>query len=188
MIDLSDVKGIVAGDKITDMLRKYKFVTGALYNTDASDDYTYQDAYCDLYRLGDAYSEKFKVQFFVLLEKMKNMSNISFKEAFETLQAVENKNEMTAASILVHTINPRFAIWDEQLASEFFKIQIPEDNDSVERFCKRYEDFSELFYAFTNSPEGDKIVKAFDERFPSAEIPDVIKVGFVICVVEDLKK
>ena len=126
MIEVSNVKEIVAGDKIADMLRKYKFVTGALYNTDASDDYTYQDAYCDLYRLNDGYSEKFITQFFYLLEEMKRMSNIFFREAFEKLLEVENGNVMTAASILVHTINPRFAIWDEKLAKEFFKLDIPQ--------------------------------------------------------------
>ena len=186
MIEVSNVKEIVASDKIADMLRKYKFVTGALFNTDASDDYTFQDAYCDLYRLNDGYSEKFMTQFFYLLEEMKRMSNISFREAFEKLMEVENGNVMTAASILVHTIDPRFAIWDEKLAKEFFKLEIPEKGDSVERFCKRYEDFSDMFYAYTNSPDGEKMVKAFDERFPSAEIPDVIKVGFIICRMEDL--
>ena len=44
-----------------------------------------------------------------------------------------------------------------------------------------------MFYAYTNSPDGDKMVKAFDERFPSAEIPNVIKVGFIICQMEDLE-
>ena len=55
MIDIANVKGIVAGDEIADMLRKYKFVTGALFNTDVSDDYTCHDADCDLYRLNDGY-------------------------------------------------------------------------------------------------------------------------------------
>ena len=59
MIDIANVKEIAASDAIADMLRKYKFVTGALFNTDVSDDYTFQDAYCDLYRLNDGYSEKF---------------------------------------------------------------------------------------------------------------------------------
>ena len=44
-----------------------------------------------------------------------------------------------------------------------------------------------MFYAYTNSPDGEKMIKAFDERFPSAEIPDVIKVGFIICRMEDLE-
>ena len=187
MIDIANVKGIVASDAIADMLRKYKFVTGALFSTDASDDYTFQDAYCDLYRLNDGYSEKFRTQFFYLLEEMKRMSNISFREAFERLREVSNENVMPAASILVHTINPRFAIWDEKLAKEFFKLEIPQDGNPVERFCRRYEDFSDMFYAYTNSPDGEKMVKAFDERFPSAEIPDVIKVGFIICHMEDLE-
>ena len=186
MIDLSNVREIAAGDMIADMLRKYKFVSGALYNTDVSDDYTFQDAYCDLYKLG-SYPEKFKTKFFVLLEEMKRMNNIFFRDAFEKLQEIENKNVMPAASILVHTINPRFAIWDEKLAREFFKLEIPEEGDSIERHCKRYEDFSDMFYAYTNSPDGEKMVKAFDERFPSAEIPDVIKVGFIICRMEDLE-
>ena len=45
MIDIANVKEIAASDAIADMLRKYKFVTGALFNTDVSDDYTFQDAY-----------------------------------------------------------------------------------------------------------------------------------------------
>ena len=186
MIDIANVKGIVAGDEIADMLRKYKFVTGALFNTDVSDDYTFHDAYCDLYRLNVGYSEKFITQFFYLLEEMKRMSNIFFSDAFEKLSEVSDENAMTAASILVHTINPRFAIWDDKLAKEFFKLEIPQEGDSAERFCKRYEDFSDMFYAYTNSPDGEKMVKAFDERFPSAEIPDVIKVGFIIFRMEDL--
>ena len=124
MIDIARVKEIVAGDEIADMLRKYKFVTGALFNTDVSDDYTFQDAYCDLYWLNDGYSEKFITKFFYLLEEMKRMSNIFFREAFEKLREVSNENVMTAASILVHTINPRFAIWDEKLAREFFKLDM----------------------------------------------------------------
>ena len=80
MIDIANVKEIAASDAIADMLRKYKFVTGALFNTDVSDDYTFQDAYCDLYRLNDGYSEKFITKFFYLLEEMKRMSNIFFSE------------------------------------------------------------------------------------------------------------
>ena len=110
MIEVSNVKEIVASDKIADMLRKYKFVTGALFNTDASDDYTFQDAYCDLYRLNDGYSEKFMTQFFNLLEEMKRMSNISFREAFEKLLEVENGNVMTAASSFLNLRFRRKAI------------------------------------------------------------------------------
>ena len=183
MIDLKDVKEIVNSDVTVDALRKYKYVTGALFNLEVSADYTFQKAYCDLYKF-DGYSEKFKTEFFFALEEMKNMCDISFREAFERLRSIENKNEMAAASVLVHTISPRFAIWDDKLAKELFQIEIPEPDDSVERYCKRYNDFSDKYYDYTNSAEGGELVKAFDTRFPNAEVPDVIKVGIVIWQLE----
>lgn len=183
-----DVKKVMAGDMIADALRKYKYVTGALFNQEVSADYTFQKAYCELYNLGDGYSEKFKTKFFYILEEMKNMSNISFREAFEKLQSFEDRNEMAASSILVHTINPRFAIWDDKAAVDFFGMEIPEADDSVERCCRRYEDFSDRYYAYANSAEGAQLVKAFDGRFPDADIPDVIKVGFLLWQLEAIER
>ena len=55
-----DVKKVMAGEEIADALRKYKYVTGALFNQVIAADYTFQKAYCELYNLGDEYSEKFK--------------------------------------------------------------------------------------------------------------------------------
>ena len=185
-IKSEDVKKIMAGDMIADTLRKYKYVTGALFNQEVSADYTFQKAYCELYNLDNRYSERFKTKFFYVLEEMKNMSNISFKEALEKLQEFENQNEMAASSILVHTINPRFAIWDDKAAGDFFGMEIPAADDSVERCCKRYEDFSDRYYAYANSAEGSQLVKAFNERFPDADIPDVIKVGFLLWQLESL--
>ena len=73
---------------------------------------------------------------------------------------------------------------DLKEAKEYFHIEIPVAGDPVERFCRRYDDFSDKFSAYTNSTEGGALVKDFDERFPNAEVPDVIKVGFVIWQLE----
>ena len=183
-----DIKKIVASDQIADALRKYKYVIGALYHQEVSADYTFQKAYCDLYNLGDNYSEEFKTKFFFTLEELKKKSDISFRDAFEILQSFEDRNEMTAASILVHTINPRFAIWDDHAAKDFFGMELTKEDDSVERCCRRYEDFSDNFYAYVNAPVGAVLVKAFDERFPNADIPNVIKVAFMLWQFESLKK
>lgn len=181
-----DGKKVMAGEMIADALRNYKYVIGALFHQEISADYTFQKAYCELYNLGDDYPEEFKTKFFRLLENMKKKSDISFRDAFEELLSFGGKNEMAVSSILVHTINPRFAIWDDKAAVDFFDMEIPKDGDSVERCCKLYEDFSDNFYAYANSAEGAQLVKAFDERFPSADIPDVIKVAFLLWQLECL--
>ena len=187
-INAEDVKKIMAGEMIADTLRKYKYVTRGLTDLEVSADYTFQKAYCELYNLGDDYSEEFKTKFFFLLEELKHKSDISFRDAFEKLQALENRNEMTASSILVHSINPRLAIWDEKAAKDFFGIEVPTDDDSVERCCKRYEDFSDRLYLYTNSPDGAFLVRSFNQRFPNAEVPDVIKVAFLLWLLEGMKQ
>lgn len=181
-----DVKKVMGGDMIADALRNYKYVTGALFHQEISADYTFQKAYCELYNIGDNYSEEFKTKFFRILEEMKKKSDISFRDVFEELLSFGGKNEMAVSSILVHTINPRFAIWDDKAAVDFFDMETPAADASVERCCKLYEDFSDNFYNYTNSMEGAQLVKAFDERFPSADIPDVIKVGFLLWQLEGM--
>ena len=118
-----DVKNVMAGSMISDALRNYKYVTGALFHQEISADYTFQKAYCELYNLGDDYPEEFKTKFFRLLENMKKKSDISFRDAFEELLSFGGKNEMAVSSILVHTINPRFAIWDDKAAVDFFDME-----------------------------------------------------------------
>ncbi len=183
-----DVKKAMASDMIADALRRYKFVTGALFNQEVSADYTFQKSYCDLYNFGDQYSENFKTKFFFALEELKDKSDISFRDAFEKLKMIENKNEMAASSIMVHTINPRFAIWDDTAARDFFGMEVPAADDSVERCCRRYEDFSDQFDTYANSPDGTCLIKAFNERFPNADVPDVSKVAFLLWVLEAMHR
>ena len=180
MIGEARAMEIVGTPEVADALRKYKYVTGTLFHTDASDDYTYQKEFCLLYKMDQGYSEKFMNAFFSYMEKMKAESGISFRDALEEFQKVEGKNEMVAASLLVHTVNPRFPIWNPELAMNLFGIKNPEEDASIERCCKVYEDFSNAFYAYASSPEGNVLVHAFDAKFPSAEVPEFIKVAFIV--------
>ena len=45
---------------------------------------------------------------------------------------------------------------------------------------KLYEDFADKLYVYMNSPEGNTLTKAFDAKFPNAEISDVSKVAIIL--------
>ena len=94
-----DIKKIMASDQIADALRKYKYVIGAMYHQEVSADYTFQKAYCDLYNLGDNYSEEFKTKFFFTLEELKKKSDISFRDAFEILQSFEDRDTVPVSGL-----------------------------------------------------------------------------------------
>ena len=145
MVELLKAKEIVERPETADRLRKCKDVMGTLYATDASDDYTFQNAYREFYDLEKTYSENFKTKFFYILEEMKDADSLSFRDALERLYEIETADEL-----------------------------------SLDRCNKRYDDFYDKFYVYLNSPEGDALVKVFDQKFPNAEISDVSKIEFII--------
>ena len=55
----------------------------------------------------------------------------------------------------------------------------PEDA-SLEKCSKLYEDFEDKMYVYMNSPEGGALIKAFDAKFPNAEISNVSKVAIIL--------
>ena len=118
---------------ISDALRNYKYVTGALFHQEISADYTFQKAYCELYNLGDDYPEEFKTKFFRLLENMKKKSDISFRDAFEELLSFGGKNEMAVSSILVHTIKRDAANYTRTSRTTFMRTQIQRKVRSLSR-------------------------------------------------------
>ena len=64
MIDFSQVKKIVDMPDTLDRLRKYKYIMGAVFSTEVSADYTFQEAYCEFYPVREYYSEEFLNRFF----------------------------------------------------------------------------------------------------------------------------
>ena len=181
MIELERAKEIVEMPMTTDVLRKYKYVFGTLYNTDASDDYTFQTAFCDFFRPIQSYSEEFKTKFFKYMQEMKELSDASFRDALEKVYEIENKYDMAAASILVNCVNPRNPAWNVIIAKGYFGIDEPAEGEAtIEKCSKLYEDFADKLYSYMNSPEGGQLIKIFDAKFPNAEISNVSKVAIML--------
>ena len=181
MIEVARVKAILEMPMTAEVLRRYKYVFGTLYNTDASDDYTFQTAFCEFFRPIQSFSEAFRTKFFRYLEDMKGMDNVSFRDALEKLYGIENKYEMAAASILINCVNPRHPAWNKIIVEGYFDMGEPAAEEaSLEKCSRLYEDFSDKLYAYMNSPEGASLIKAFDAKFPNAEISDVSKVAIIL--------
>ena len=154
MIELARVKDILEMPMTAEVLRRYKYVFGTLYNTDASDDYTFQTAFCEFFKPIQSFSEEFRM---------------------------ENKYEMAAASIMINCVNPRHPAWNKLIVNAYFDMDEPgAEEASPEKCSKLYDDFEDKLYAYMNSPEGSSLLKAFDAKFPNAEISDVSKVAIIL--------
>ena len=181
MIELARVKEILEMPMTAEVLRRYKYVFGTLYNTDASDDYTFQTAFCEFFKPIQSFSEEFRMKFFRSLEDMKKTDGVSFRDALENLYEIENTYEMAAASIMINCVNPRHPAWNKLIAKAYFDMDEPgAEEASAEKCSKLYDDFEDKLYAYMNSPEGSSLLKAFDAKFPNAEISDVSKVAIIL--------
>ena len=181
MVDVLKVKYILEMPMTAEVLRRYKYVFGTLYNTDASDDYTFQTAFCEFFRPIQSFSEEFRTKFFRYLEEMKKTDHISIRDALEKLYEIENKYEMAAASILINCVNPRYPAWNKTIVNKYFELVEPSAEEaSLDKCSKLYEDFADKLYTYMNSPEGGSLIKAFDAKFPNAEISDVSKVAIIL--------
>ena len=181
MVDVLKVKYILEMPMTAEVLRRYKYVFGTLYNTDASDDYTFQTAFCEFFRPIQSFSEEFRTKFFRYLEEMKKTDSVSIRDALEKLYGIENKYEMAAASILINCVNPRYPAWNKVIVKSYFEMDEPSAEEaSLDKCSKLYEDFADKLYTYMNSPEGSSLIKAFDSKFPNAEISDVSKVAIIL--------
>ena len=181
MIKLSKARAIVEMPETAEVLRKYMYIFGTLYNTDASDDYTFQTAFCDFYSLLKDYPESYKTKFFKHVEELKESSDVIFLDAIQNLHKIDNRYDMAAASILISCVNPRYPVWNKAIVGKYFGIvEPPAEEASAEKCSKLYEEFMDKLYVYMNSPEGKELIKVFDTKFPSAEITNVNKVAILI--------
>ena len=97
------------------------------------------------------------------------------------MYGIENKYEMAAASILINCVNPRYPAWNKVIVKSYFEMDEPSAEEaSLDKCSKLYEDFADKLYTYMNSPEGSSLIKAFDSKFPNAEISDVSKVAIIL--------
>lgn len=187
MVDSQEAKKIVEKPTTSEGLKKYKYIMEALHKTDVSTKDNFKAVFCDFYQLRKFYSEKFRTQYFYILEEMKELEEISFRDAFERLRGIEGSCEMSFASKLVHTVDPKYPIWDKIVTQDHFGMKKPyAGKDPVGKYCKRYEEYMSKFYEYMKSEEGVELIRIFDEKFPDSGITDVKKLDFIIW--QDRKK
>ena len=67
------------------------------------------------------------------------------------------------------------------IVKSYFEMDEPSAEEaSLDKCSKLYEDFADKLYTYMNSPEGSSLIKAFDSKFPNAEISDVSKVAIIL--------
>ena len=181
MITKETVSQILDKPVLTQGLEKYKYIMNAVHTTNVSADMEFQNCYRDFYQLRRFYSDEFAKKYFNLMEKLKEMPEVSFQMAFEQVKNIQGTDEISFSSKLAHTLSPDIPVWDSVVTNKHFGIKAPTGTKEREqKIFERYRLYCEKYFEYLKSEEGQMLVAMFDETFPDAGISDVKKIDFIL--------
>lgn len=178
----NDLNVILHREKLEKGIQKYIYIMDFLKNTDVTTDIEFQKKYKSFFAMGRKSSNYYTV-YFNLLEKSKYTS-IKFDEVLHYIYENTNQFHCSFGSKLVHVTNPNEPIWDNVVAYQHFgfKLPYPSAKNREERINIVYSNYRDAFFDFISSDEGQKIIKAFDDKFPeyANKISNTKKIDFVL--------
>jgi hypothetical protein len=126
--------------------------------------------------------------YFSFLESKRN-SQVSFGETIRYLHQKLGRCEFSFSSKLVATINPDMPIWDKYVLKHLEITKPPyKCADRLKRGEEAYDAICEWYSGFVGSQQGLDLLKAFDQRFPSASITPTKKIDFVLWQLRGSRK
>ncbi len=146
-------------------------------------DEVFQKKYKTFYKLNAARrGDDFYNSYFKILKKAKNEGGIEIKYVLERLHHVENKKELSFASKLLATVNPKLPIWDKNVRfriNEIGDIKLKNTYSSIEDCVKAYNSLITWYDNFMKTSDAKQMIFEFDAHFPNQKITSIKKIDFI---------
>ena len=81
---------------------------------------------------------------------------------------------------MLHSINPKFPIWDSIVTKCHFKINVPYYKANKNLLCEKYLEYTSQFEEYKLSANGKMLIDLFNKRFPNINISDTKKIDFIL--------
>lgn len=181
MVTKEKAKQILVVPRLKSDLKKYQYIMDRVRKVDVSEDTEFQNIYRDFYQMRRFYSDEFARKYFRLMEQIKGMSGVTFKMTFERVKHIQCTYETSFSSKMAHTFNPQIPIWDSVVTTRHFGFKAPTGvKDREQKTIDRFNEYSEKFYKYMKSSEGQMLIEMFDKAFLGNGISDVKKIDFIL--------
>lgn len=173
---------IFDNDKLLYGMNKYKQIMEALHQTNVSTDADFRRTFNRFFVMRSRTSLYYD-KFYSFLQERKDVG-ASFEEALEELKNSNGKLEISFASKLVHVIDPTQPIWDRNVSVLHFGMKAPGYGKPIgvrqAEAIKVYHDYSDMFYEYLKSNDGQELIRLFDDKYPNSGLTDVKKLDFIL--------
>lgn len=169
-------------EKIGKGLDKYRCIM-ALYNDsfDLSKEDLFQKRFKGFYRMGRR-SEEYYKDYFRLFEQMREGKKLTIGEVLNKLYLSEKRKELSFASKMLATIDPKLPVWDSNvrnLLNNKYKTNFKQSYKEISECVAAYNQLCNWYKIFLKSPEAKVLILEFDAHFPNQKITIMKKIDFI---------
>jgi len=165
-------------------LFKYKEIMSLFKCSDNIDkDEVLQRRYKTFYKMNTARKDvQFYKIYFRVLKKVKDDNSIDILSVLQELKRISNKNEISFASKLLATVNPKLPIWDSRVrnrVNEMSDLKLKASYRSIEECVQAYNSLVSWYREFMKTDRAKEMIAEFDSHFPNQKITSIKKVDFI---------
>lgn len=142
-----------------------------------------QRRYKSFYKMNTARKDaQFYKIYFRVLKKAKEGDSIDLLSVLSHLKRISNKNEISFASKLLATIDPKLPIWDSRVrnhVNEMSDLKLKASYRTIEECVQAYNSLLSWYRDFMKTDRAKKMIAEFDSHFPNQKITSIKKVDFI---------
>lgn len=139
--------------------------------------------YKSFYKMNTARKDaQFYKIYFRVLKKAKEGDSIDILSVLSQLKRISNKNEISFASKLLATIDPKLPIWDSRVReriNEIGDLKLKETYKTTGECVNAYNSLLAWYKQFMKTDKAKKMIAEFDSHFPNQKITSIKKVDFI---------
>ena len=126
--------------------------------------------------------EQFYRVYFKTLKKAKEDASIDMLSVLSQLKRASNKNEISFASKLLATIDPKLPIWDSRVReriNEIGGLKLKATYKSTDECVSAYNSLLSWYKQFMKTDKAKSMIADFDIHFPNQKITAIKKIDFI---------
>lgn len=134
-------------------------------------------------------AEKIRNAFFTLFEEMKMQANPSFADIAERLYQVDGKHEFSFISKMLHTIDPKRPIYDQQVskALHIHRTSQATPQRKIQEDTQILQQISSVYHALYELPEMQPVLSRFDTLLAGQPMSIEKKMDFILWAFGDVR-
>lgn len=174
-------RDVILSQLDTNTLSVYHWLQDNLHTRNVAIDQEYRKRYGHYYGMRFV-SNEYRERYFQMMEDLKNIPGVSFREISQQLYLVDQKHEFSFISKLLHTIDPSCPIYDSRVARVLGITRYPKND--FQKVLKRDEGILDKLRNVYHQLETDsrltELLIQIDQRTPDKPMSIEKKLDFIL--------